>query len=352
MDNSIFEIENLLMDESFINYCFNTNDNDVVRWQNIIKENPLLKDNLEKAKKICFLLGVKITDDEKAVQFQKLRAAINALDEQEETPVKVKKPLLKKVWIWSSVAAAVLLLFVGIYFTRQNHSAPQGIVLYEQVRNSSYRVIAETNSDERKKVQLSDGTIVTMNGSSVLKIADDYNKKDRNVYLTGEAFFQVEKNHAKPFTVITEKTTTTALGTEFKVRSYQSESTENIMLEKGKVKVQSTHSKNIKNVILTPGEQATLSDGQLSFRKSSFDTAAMNTWLQRRLVFSNSDINDITEKFKEIYGINIIISKLAAKKISFTGEFSDENPIKVIDAIAFANHFTYKQDKNNITLFF
>jgi transmembrane sensor len=350
MDHSEFNIEDLITNESFINYCYGTNNEDVLFWQNKLKTNPELSSNIKKAKELCLLLAVRVTTEDKKIQLEKLKQEIEAFENLPKESKIVKTPA-RKVWAWASVAAAILIL-ASIYVSQYISSNPSGATLYSQVTTTSYHLTARTNFDERKKMRLPDGTTVIMNGSSELKLANDYNINSRHVYLTGEAFFLVKKDHSRPFVVITNKTATTALGTSFKVQSYESASSASVMLATGKVKVESTRLTEVNDVKLIPGEQAVLIQGNTAFQKSNYNNSTLQNWINRKLVFSNSNLNNIVLKFREIYGINIIISNTPSEQVLFTGEFDNKNPTEVLEAIGFSNHFTYKQNNNNITLIF
>jgi transmembrane sensor len=350
MDHSEFNIENLLTSESFINFCYGTNKTDVQLWEDKIVANPDASGNIEQARELCLLLAVKVSPGEKQIQLDKLKQQI-----EQAGVLQIEKKTIgtkvKQLWIWASVAASFL-LFTTIYIAHYRASQSTASAMYSHINNSNYRLTAQTDFNHRKTVVLPDGSTVIMNGSSTLKVAADFNIKNRHVLLTGEAFFLVKKNHAKPFVVFTDKTATTALGTSFKVQSYPAETVASVMLSTGKVKVESTKTNTIDEVILTPGQQAVLANNKTAFVKSGFDNLSIQNWLNRKLVFANSDLTDITRKFKEIYGINLITSKISPDKVMFTGQFNDQNPIEVLEAIGFSNHFTYTQSGNNITLIF
>jgi ferric-dicitrate binding protein FerR (iron transport regulator) len=350
MDHSEFNIEDLITSESFVNYCYGTNIEDVLFWENKLKTNPESITNIKKAKELCLLLAVKATTEDKKIQLEKLKQEIEAFENLPKERKIVKMPV-RKIWAWASIAASILIL-TSIYVSQYISSKSSGAALYSQVTASNYHLTARTNFDERKKMRLPDGTTVIMNGSSELKLANDYNINNRHVYLTGEAFFLVKKDHARPFVVITNKTATTALGTSFKVQSYESSSSASVMLATGKVKVESTRLADISSVKLIPGEQAVLMQGKAAFQKSGYNNSTLQNWINRKLVFSNSNLNDIVLKFTEIYGINIIAPSTPSGQVSFTGEFDNKNPTEVLEAIGFSNHFTYKQNNNNVTLIF
>jgi transmembrane sensor len=350
MDHSEFNVEYLITNESFINYCYGLNEADVLFWEDKLKNNTELKNNIEQAKELCLLLAIKVSPADKNIQLEKLRQEISKIETGPQVKQTAKLPI-RKLWAWASMAAAVLII-ASVYLVNYISNAPLAATLYSQVTNSNYHFIAKTDFDERKKIELPDGTTVIMNGSSSIKLANDYNIKNRHVLLTGEAFFLVKKDHSRPFVVLTAKTATTALGTSFKVQSYPSETTASVMLATGKVKVESTRTSAIDDIKLVPGEQAVLKQGAAVIEKSTFNNATLQNWINRKLVFTDANLSQITLKFREIYGVNIIVPKNVPEQVLFTGSFNNRNPTEVLEAIGFTNHFTYKQNGNNVTLIF
>jgi transmembrane sensor len=240
MDFINFNIEDFLTDDSFINYCYDLNDTDKAFWENIILTQPLLKKKIADARELCLLLSIKVSKTDKQEQLDKLKAAIAS-----EQLKKQAIPLInvRRLWLPRIAVAATLLVLVIAYGLYKYNAPVSGAVMYSRVTNTNYHLVAQTTFGNRKSVVLPDGTTVTLNGSSSLKIANDYNSNDRHVLLTGEAFFEVTKDKTRPFVVLTNKTATTALGTSFKVSSYATSKTASVMLATGKVKVEATQAR-------------------------------------------------------------------------------------------------------------
>jgi transmembrane sensor len=218
----------------------------------------------------------------------KLKAAI-ANEQLKKQTLPVGK--VRRLWLPRIAVAATLLVLVIAYGLYKYNAPVSGAVLYSRITNTNYHLVAQTNYGNRKSVVLPDGTTVTLNGSSSLKIANDYNGNDRHVLLTGEAFFEVTKDKTRPFVVLTAKTATTALGTSFKVSSYAASKTASVMLATGKVKVEATQANaNVADQILIPGQQVVLADGGNSFTKSEFNKAELQNWLNSKLIFSNATL--------------------------------------------------------------
>src|SRR5690606_22979981 len=85
-------------------------------------------------------------------------------------------------------------------------------------------VICQTSAGQIKNITLSDGTLVYLNANSILKIPKKFTGNRRIISLTGEAYFEVVKDSLRPFTVQTQKSETTVLGTKFNLSAYANES--------------------------------------------------------------------------------------------------------------------------------
>jgi transmembrane sensor len=350
MDYTNFNIEDFLTDDSFINYCYDLNETDKAFWENIILTQPLLKKKIADAREFCLLLGIKVSKADKQEQLDKLKAVIvNKQLKKQALPV----TKVRKLWLPRVAVAATLLLLVIAYGIYKYNAPVSGAVMYSRVTSTNYHMVAQTNYGSRKSVVLPDGTTVTLNGLSSLKIANDYNSNDRHVLLTGEAFFEVIKDKTRPFVVLTNKTATTALGTSFKVSIYSASKTASVMLATGKVKVEPTQPHtNITNQILIPGQQVVLADGDNSFTKSEFNRAELQNWINSKLIFNNATFKEIASKITNTYGIQVTTDAKEVDQIRFTGQFNNKNLNDVLDAIGFVNNFKYKQKGDTIKIVF
>lgn len=351
MDYESYQTDDFLTDESFIQYCYNENEAAQTKWENIIAEKPELIKKINDARELCLLLGIRVSPAEKAIALERLKAAINESPEVDEPQPYI--PRIKNYFAsWMAVAAS-LLIIAGAFGIYKFNTATTGVALYREATDANYTLVSNTDFNHRKQIILPDGSTVLLNGLSTLKIARNYNVNNRHVLLSGEAFFSVKKNKDKPFVVITGKTATTALGTSFKVQSYPNEATATVMLSTGKVKVESTQPElKVADVLLIPGQQAVLSKGDKNFDQSDFYAQNLQNWIDRKLVFANADLTQITAKLREMYGITITPANKPGTAIVFTGQFNDKNLTDVLDAIGFTNHFTYKQEGSSVKLIF
>lgn len=349
MDYSLYTVEDFLTDESFVKYCLRDNQQDIAFWENIAIKYPELSPAIHQAESLFFLLSIKIDPQEKERELFKLKSSIEQLEATAAENVSTKTIRLKSRAIWFSSAAAIL-IGIAAYALMNREDYSTTIPVYNEL---STKAIIKTGYNERKSVRLSDGSTVLMNSLTTLKIADNYNEHNRVLWMDGEAYYSVAKNKDKPFIVVSGKTVTTALGTSFKINNYKMRPSTSVMLTTGMVSVGTVDDQKITNKVeLVPGEQVEVTATQNKFTKSNFDLGKVQNWTERKLVFSMASLKDIKSVLKEIYGVEIITEKQPKKPIAFTGQFKNENLTDVLNAIGFANHFTYTIKNDTVTLTF
>jgi transmembrane sensor len=158
----------------------------------------------------------------------------------EETPVvtieRKSYPYLLKI------AAAVILFIVA-----------SGVIYLAVLRDKE--IIRETTS-QVEKIVLPDGSEVWLNQNSRITYSNSFGE-DRNLYLKGEAFFDVKPDPEKPFTITTEGAQVKVLGTSFNVRAYPDEAHTEVFVATGKVSLSATST--TQSIVLTPGSNGILS---------------------------------------------------------------------------------------------
>jgi len=157
------------------------------------------------------------------------------------------------------------------------------------------------------KLVLCDSTIVWLNANSKLVYPATFDDDVREVFLEGEAYFDVAHN-AKPFVVKTDFLQTTVLGTEFNIRSDE-DGKAHVTLISGVVRV--SDKSNTRHAILSPGEDATfLSDGQIE--RKFIDTDLYTYWKDGYFYFDQEPLKEIMQTIGKWYNVNVVFRNSAA----------------------------------------
>jgi len=188
---------------------------------------------------------------------------------------------------------------------------------------------------KRSEITLSDGTHIWLNSGSQLSYPSKFISGSREVFLSGEAFFDVKADPAKPFYVITHDIRIKVLGTSFNVSSYADDNTVQTVLLKGKVAA----GKNklfATTIDLIPGERLTYQKENENLTKDKVDINLYSSWVNGYLVFRNIPITEIYTKLERYYNRQISVED-GLEKITFSGKLDlGDNLNDVLTNIAFA----------------
>lgn len=261
----------------------------------------------------------------------------------------LKKELKKKrIPLWrtlSQVAAIVLLVLT---------TTIAGYYIYNDVAESNQKTVLcqmEVPLGSQTKVVLPDGSVVCLNSGSVLKYDPAFlHKKNREVYLVGEGYFEVQKNSEKPFIVHANEINVKVLGTVFNVRSYPEDSDIEVSLIEGKVNVFSA-SETQGNVILNPNEQLIYDKKSSKMRHHHADVLQASQWTTGRLSFVNALLPEIMKDIERKYDVRIIIHSKQMDKEVFSGSISPKlTAEEILDYIDVDNKYSWSRDGNIITV--
>lgn len=166
------------------------------------------------------------------------------------------------------------------------------------------------------QLELADGTKVWLNAASSLRYPVVFDRNERKVFLTGEAYFDVAKDPGRPFTVITEKSQVRVLGTEFNIRAYPDEVQDRTSLFSGSVNV---HGKNGgSGSTLKPGYEAVVAETQnIAVQRTSMQKVL--AWKHNLFIFENEPLADLMEELSKWYGLHVHFEDTFAKTYRFTG---------------------------------
>ncbi|MBZ4034291.1 DUF4974 domain-containing protein [Flavobacterium sp. 17A] len=199
------------------------------------------------------------------------------------------------------------------------------------------------------EVQLSDGTIVHLNSGTSLKYPVQFVKnKSRQVYLTGEAYFEVSKDKSHPFTVNAEEVNVEVLGTKFNVDAYLNNSSTDVVLVEGKVSL--SKDQKTSQVYLTPGFKGSNVNGESSFLTEQVNTEYYTAWVKGSLVFKNASFSDIIKKLERQYNVTFINRNKALGKEIFNARFDNEPIEVVLKYFSDSYKIDYDIDKDQITI--
>lgn len=224
-------------------------------------------------------------------------------------------PLLKN--------AAIFILLIGIGALAQYLFFSSK---YEPIYTESYSVTAPAG--QMTNVELPDGTLVMMNSGTVLHYNADFSLGKREVFIEGEAFFDVQKDVAHPFTVKSDFLGVRVYGTSFNIQAYPNDKEFTATLVEGSIGLLDKNGVELKK--LKPGEKAYFDDSESSLQILKVDTNMYTSWKEGLVTFRNEKMEDIAKQIERWYNVEIIIQKEGLGEERYFGSILKNKPIDQI----------------------
>ena len=181
------------------------------------------------------------------------------------------------------------------------------------------------------QLELSDGTRVWLNAESELRFPVQFGTGEREVYLKGEAYFDVRKDVARRFIVHLKESNVTVLGTSFNIKAYGDEDYIYTTLVEGKVRF--TSEKEHEEVTLRPGMQSVLNLKSGKTELKEVEVEQFTDWRQGRFVFPSTTLGDLMCQLKRWYDIDVVYLSPEAKGYEFRGAINRDMDLKNVLAI-------------------
>lgn len=279
--------------------------------------------------------GGPVSESRKANTLEQVLKATGQAGEARVVPLMRKKrmPFLR---VAASIAALVLVTGVLVYL-RLNSRNNSRAIAWKTIRNEGMGV---------QKITLPEGTVVWLNSrSSVSYPLAFLQQPQREIRLSGEAYFEVAGNAAHPFVVHADSLYTTVLGTAFTVKAWPGTNHIQVALLSGCVQVNGyTH---LPGDILAPGDVLTWikANGQLQkvaggIRKDMYE------WKEGKIVLSNTPLAEAVKELEQVYGVTIRYDAAQLAKVKLTGSFRRDSIDRVLHNMLFAADMTFFKKDN------
>ncbi|NWJ52495.1 MAG: FecR family protein [Bacteroidetes bacterium] len=369
-DNS--EIIDFILDESFQRFVINKTPEDTKYWESWIGEHPNAVESFEESRNIIsFIVTRKVLPKNKVISdevYKKLLLQIEA-----ETQKPLQEPERKHISYFWYAASAILIVGLAFLFTYNSN-------IRTSFTSQNLEVIVPKG--QRSQLLLPDGTRVWLNSGTIFKYPSSFLKHGREVYLEGEAFFNVTHNN-QPFIVhLKDNLFVKVFGTEFNVKSYAEDKIVETTLIKGMVHFlrKDENDQVINEIKLEPKEMVTYEKAfrkmtiskivpyttpvtntkslatnpdrinkveQVKETESLSESAITTAWKDNTLVFQNETLEEISTKMERWFGIPLKIEDEELKKERFTGNFMNQESVyQVLDIINRSEPIQYtKQNK-------
>ncbi len=304
----------------------------------------------------------------------KIEKVLNRKDEKCEGEVfypwiNPKRSKRLKVLRWAAVWGGMILLLLGGYLWFNNVGNRGGKLVFCRTHE---RIIRSVHHAPRKHI-LPDGSEVWLNSDSYLRYSENIKDKKREVFLEGEAYFNVKHDPDHPFIVHAAGIDIKVLGTAFNVEAYSNEELVEATLINGKIKVELSEYPD-KSLILKPNEKLSISTKKFKVQRKrihplkrgvqrelkfkiqelaspkSVNPMPEIAWMEDRLVFQNERFDEIARSLERRFGVKIIFETPSLKRERLNGIFKNETIQKALRILQMTTPFSYELKGDTVYL--
>ena len=245
-----------------------------------------------------------------------------------------RTPRLKRI-VYTTAAAVMLLFALQMGWYIAQHRA---IDVIETI----------TEAGQKSNIILPDGSRVWLNSASRVSYNSDFNVKNRNISLQGEAYFEVAEGHDHPFVVKAQDISVTAIGTKFNIRAYNEDNTVTTTLVEGKVMTEASS----QTLMLNPNQEAVYDKVSGIISKSDLkDDAYAVPWMQNSILFQDHSLEEIAAILERMYNVNIVFDDDTVRKYSFTGLIRNNSLSNILELISGTSPVNYTMTTDTIRFF-
>ena len=246
--------------------------------------------------------------------------------------VSVKSKVLgKQFWLSFLRYAAIIVIAMGV-----------GVGMNQWISNRLYAGDTEYNE-----------IVVEKGGRANTLLLSSFNVDERVVHLEGEAYFEVAKNHSKPFIVKLKNQQITVLGTSFNIQAFNDDRFSVTTLLSGSILLESfdAQGRKMSSMKLKPNQQARSDNRTGSIFLLETDASISNAWVGGKYRFKDETLVSIVKRLENYYGVNIRLAHDSLRNIRYTGTFSlDQGIQEVLDIINSEKQFTFMKDGKDILI--
>lgn len=347
-------------DADFLKWVKYPNENQALTalWVTWLNENPSKRDDVEEARQLIFAIleqNYRPSDEKQAEIWNKIRTTLHMEDQR---VVLADSKSKDRTLFWVKIAAAVIFLVVATFgttyfLTGRNTempiaSVPKPVFIKEENRTSSPRTVV-----------LQDGSSIILQPQSFIQVPKDFIGDQREVYLTGEAFFEVKRDPSKPFLVHTNDIITRVLGTSFNVRGFENEDV-TVRVKTGKVSVFKAKDKKqgnvdgdaVEGVVLSPNQQVVYERDKMRLSKSLIeDPVVLGTKPRYHFEFNDVPIKIVFTEIEEAYGVDIVYDEEALANCRLNASLTDVPLYDKLRLVCKAIHAQYELLDSQIVVY-
>ncbi len=298
-------------------------------------------DDTAAAFEAAHLTNPEIAEELKSSLLSSIQAGIDVAGKEE--PVRELR-ISGRRW-WQAVAAASIgiLIVAGLFRPDIFKSKDTGTVA------------VPTNPSPNSIITLADGSIIWVRPGSNVRYGKDFDKGAvREVFLEGEAFFDIAHDEKRPFVVHTHELNIQVLGTSFNVRSYAEDQSVETTLIKGSVSIEKAYGTHASEpVILAPNQRAVYSKTDKTMAVSMLETPVTANRKEpniqtEKLIFDERPFTEVLSRMEQKFDVKIFIDDRHLQTCPFTADLEKENLLEILDILKLAYGIDYAIYRNEL----
>lgn len=335
-----YSVDDFILDERFHRWV--THGTEDAYWQQVLRDYPEKRELIRSARTFILTLRIKEqlpeTEREQAA-LQRFRNTVSTLGTRERSIAEKAPPQVRynrqgMKWL-TRIAASLLILSL----------AGTGSWMLFKKRP----VVVQTTYGQMKQINLPDNSVIYLNANSNLRyyksVLGDF---PREVWLEGEAFFEVEKEtdnsgHYRNFLVHTAGMAVEVLGTTFNVKDRNSGSS--VTLQSGKVQVNTEAGDT---VTLNPGEQIEFNRANQQVTKNKVNPERYTSWKNLRYTFDQTPVSELVQIIRDNYGLEVVITDEKINESKLSGILEADNLQTFVNALSFALNISIRKEENQL----
>jgi ferric-dicitrate binding protein FerR (iron transport regulator) len=360
-DYTRYQAEGFAMDPDFIRWVFENRPEDRLFWEQWLLEYPHMEEIVEEARTILRSVKIKEAEWNEEGATQRMQEILLEAGGFSRRNVLARLPR----WSYAAIAAGVIATGIFLYIHRLNLSV-SGSMAYRvsadlPPKTDSTAEESNTGAGDRS-IRLSDGSTVRLSPGSAIRFRRRFTTPaTRDIYLSGEASFNVVKDPDKPFQVFSHELITRVLGTSFTIKASDSSGEITVVVLSGKVSVWHkpndrdtaafSHNK-LTGVVLTPNQELVYARGDDKFQKVLIDKPLLvnPVAIKNAFLYEDTPVADVLEQLKNAFDIDIVYDREALKNCRISADLSDESIYKKLDLICKAMGAQYEVIDGVVTI--
>lgn len=353
-----YTVADFVLDPDFRKWVLSPDETTNIYWDGYLEKNPSKRKALQEARLLVLSLARErfdISDNVLKLRWQNLSKAVEMTESE---PVQRKTVPIHSISTLNDrgfhlktrnrlpVEYSWLIILVMVF-------SISTLLQWKEGDRTPVPEVFETYEDHvarpgvKVALTLQDGSKVLLNSGSTLRYISHFEKDRRELFLTGEAFFEVVKDTLRPFVVKSPGLVTKALGTSFLVKAINKEESM-VALVSGKVSVE-TDDEFGRATILLPG--FAYYSGTDTYSKP-FDPEVVLAWTQKTIRFEKTPMLEVIRVLENWYGVQISYPKNPANNLKISGRFHDQTLENVLRGMSYTGRFDFEIIQDNVILTF